>query len=204
MWWRETKNHAYLNITWSLSSKKLVPQSSSILSKETENLSKHRNQWMHHAAARQAKNKAPCSWQEVSGESRWVTLLKGKAAPSEAILGERVCERLWSFQTLIISNRVSRNENPSSGPGIWALLPQGESREEENKASRAQRGLLGIWMAGKVDMRREVPESNRRDSALPVTMASKEMLILRYAENKDRPAKKRKVTSRTRHTESRP
>ena len=63
-----------------------------------------------------AKNKAPCSWQEVSGESRWVTLLKGKAAPSEAtllkgkaapseaILGERVCERLWSFQTLIISN----------------------------------------------------------------------------------------------------
>lgn len=60
-------------------------------------------------------------------------------------------------------------------------------------------------MAGKVGMRREVPESNGRDSALPVTMASKEMLILRYAENKDRPAKKkkRKVTSRTRHTESR-
>lgn len=153
MWWRETKNHAYLNITWSLSFKKLVPQSSSVLSKETENLSKHRNQWMHHAAARQAKNKAPCSWQEVSGESRWVTLLKGKAAPSEAILGERVCERLWSFQTLITSNRVSRNENPSSGPGIWALLPQGRAekrkiRQAEPSADYLASGWLEKWTWG--------------------------------------------------------
>lgn len=45
-------------------------------------------------------------------------------------------------------------------------------------------------MAGKEGLRKEVPESNRRESALLVTMGSKEMLLV--TENKDRLAKKGK------------
>lgn len=48
---------------------------------------------------------------------------------------------------------------------------KGEARTRKF-GSGGQHRLLGIWMVGKAGLGKEFPESNRRDSALPVTMGS--------------------------------
>lgn len=168
------------NITPSSSPKKLMPPSSSVLSRKTKEPLRAQSWWKNHAAGLGPGLRLKTSTLQLAGSKKRsclgrVTLLESQAAPTRWSWEKDVCERLRTNN----SNKEFKEwghqkEFHIRGSDLSHHRLDAHKGRGKDKKIREWRPALATWHLDgwKSRFGERIPWIKRRDSALPVTMGS--------------------------------